>query len=101
MVFNRAHVLDLTNYLRQHVSSDGYDMMTRDFGREKGLSRWAQYPMLMQHLGFHSILSWDRPIDQIVWSMAFEDLSPKKQKHDHERSVRELYGDNAWPEQSG
>lgn len=101
LVFNRAHVPELTDYLQQHVSSQGYDMMTRDFGREMGLARWAQYPMLMQHLGFHSILSWNRPVNEIVWSMAFENLDPQRQAKDHEQNVQKLYGDSAWLNQTG
>lgn len=96
LVFNRAVAPKLMEYLRQHAGPDGYDMITRDFGRQEHLSRWAQYPMLLQHLGVHSIMSWDRPIDQIVWSMAFEDLDARGRDRDHARSVRELYGNDAW-----
>jgi len=64
LVFNRARVPGLVGYLRENYAArpdlpsaarrkevGKYDMMTRDYARGYGLTRWSLYPVVVQHVG--------------------------------------------------
>jgi len=63
-VFNQARVPGLVGYLRDNYAArpdlpselrmkevGKYDMMTRDYARGQGLTRWSMYPVVVQHVG--------------------------------------------------
>ena len=70
LVFNRARVSGLVGYLRDNYAArpdlpsaarrkevGKYDMMTRDYARGYGLTRWSMYPVVVQHVGEFCVLN--------------------------------------------
>ncbi|KAF2099547.1 hypothetical protein NA57DRAFT_75046 [Rhizodiscina lignyota] len=96
MIYPREVAADLASYLEEMAANMPHDNAIMEYHRKKQLALFALYPMQVQHVGFRSIITPNRRDDMEVWSMAFESLSPTNLAHDHERMVKEIYGDKAW-----
>lgn len=96
LLFSRTHVSDLALYLEEKSKEIPHDNAIMEYHRKKRLPRFALYPMMVQHVGFKSIVNPNRRSDQEVWSMAFENLDPVRLKIDHEKMVKQIYGVDAW-----
>lgn len=92
MVFPRRSVPRLVEHLQKAAEIHRpYDVATNDYATERGLERFALYPVMVQHVGTMSIINPDRGNENRVWSMAFESLSAKKLSADHGRMVKQFY----------
>jgi GR25 family glycosyltransferase involved in LPS biosynthesis len=56
LVFPRSTALSIVDLLRDRGSGQ-VDLILNDIAREKGFTRYAQYPVMMQHLGMWPTLS--------------------------------------------
>jgi GR25 family glycosyltransferase involved in LPS biosynthesis len=56
LVFPRSTALSIVDLLRDRGSGQ-VDLILNDIAREKGFTRYAQYPVMIQHLGMWSTLS--------------------------------------------
>ncbi len=54
--------------------------------------------MMVQHMGFESIINPTRERGRAIWSMAFENLSGKKLAKEHRKMVGRLFGEYVWLE---
>ncbi|KAG5926703.1 hypothetical protein E4U42_003026 [Claviceps africana] len=90
MVFPREQVLPLVDFLRRKRRGQ-IDLLLNDRAVEEGLTRYALYPVMAQHIGLDSARATAMAEAQAVWSMAYEDLDPETLHHDHERLVDEYY----------
>lgn len=100
ILYSRKHVADLASYLDEKAKDKPHDNAIMDYSREKRLARFALYPMMVQHVGFRSIINPNRRDDMEVWSMAFESLDQRLLERQHERMVKEIYGPEAWVPQT-
>jgi len=90
-VLRGSHATGLDVDQRQPTITLG-TLIIDDHARDNGLLRYALDPVQIQHMGFTSQLDPSRPLSQAVWSMAFEDLEEETLEKEHDRMVRELYG---------
>ncbi|KAI4764759.1 hypothetical protein E4T52_03166 [Aureobasidium sp. EXF-3400] len=91
LVFPRSTARSILTMLRDRGSGQ-VDLILNDIARNQGLTRYAQYPVMMQHLGKNSVR---RTVDreaQAIWSMAFERLSPYHLEQQHLDMTRHRYG---------
>lgn len=99
MVYPRAEVAGLVDELRRRAEEENYDVVIDEYSWKRegeGLDHLALYPMMVQHVGFESLISPDRDGDKHVWSMAYEDLGAKELEGEHEVMVKEMFGEGAW-----
>lgn len=97
LVFNRMHVDQLVEYLYMRRHEGYHDILTEDYSRMQGFVSWTQYPIVAQHVGTHSSIQKKEGENQKVWSMAFEDLDPRRLARQHGENVRRVFGDWAMP----
>ncbi|KAF2098818.1 hypothetical protein NA57DRAFT_76056 [Rhizodiscina lignyota] len=95
-VFNRQQIPDLVEHMRNEEFNLPHDLAINQFRRDRGLARFALYPIIAQHFGFHSIINPNRSEEMPIWSIGFEDLKPSRLAQDHEKMVKEIYGSDAW-----
>jgi hypothetical protein len=99
LVYNRDHAQALSEFLMEATTVHGRtgrsDMLPKDFAWQHGLARISAYPMLAQHAGRISAIDTSSDEARRVWSMAFEDLKPRKLARGHIKDVKELFGDEA------
>lgn len=100
ILYSRKHASDLASYLEEKSKEKPHDNAIMDYSREKRLARFALYPIMVQHVGFRSIINPNRRDDMEVWSMEFENLDQKLLKQQHEKMVKEIYGPDAWVPQT-
>lgn len=100
ILYSRNHVSDLASYLEEKSKEKPHDNAIMDYSREKQLARFALHPMMVQHVGFKSIINPNRRDDMEVWSMAFESLDQELLAKQHESMVKEIYGPDAWVPQA-
>ncbi|KAI1342267.1 hypothetical protein F5Y15DRAFT_336203 [Xylariaceae sp. FL0016] len=98
LVYNRAHAQDLSDFMMAATAKESpgrSDMLPKDFAFEHGLARISAYPMLAQHAGRVSAIDTSSDEARRVWSMAFENFKPSQLALEHQKNVRELFGDDA------
>lgn len=91
MVFPRQQVTQVTEYLLNRTSGQ-IDMMLDDYAVEQGLTRYAHYPVLLQHIGIQSARKTTAKEAQAIWSMAFEQQDPKRLAFEHTLLRQSIYG---------
>ncbi|KAI4850108.1 hypothetical protein E4T44_02938 [Aureobasidium sp. EXF-8845] len=91
LVFPRGAALSIVDMLK-HRGSGQVDLILNDIADDKGLIRYAQYPVMMQHLGRNSVRGTVDRETQAIWSMAFEQLSPYQLEVQHLELSRYRYG---------
>ncbi|KAG6011797.1 hypothetical protein E4U43_008125 [Claviceps pusilla] len=91
MIFPREQVLPLMDFLRQKKTGQ-IDLLLNERAEEEGLTRYALYPVMAQHIGLDSARATTMSEAQAIWSMAYEDLNPETLRLDHRNMVDEYYG---------
>ncbi|SMR58810.1 unnamed protein product [Zymoseptoria tritici ST99CH_1E4] len=94
LIFPRESISPMMDYLQERKSGQ-VDLMLDQLAVERGYARYALYPVQAQHIGLESARKTQRDEAQAVWSMAFEDLEPKKLEAEHLRLARLRYGSEA------
>ncbi|KAF4949243.1 hypothetical protein FSARC_13549 [Fusarium sarcochroum] len=74
LVFPNHHLQSLQDFLREPPYQFPGDMIMEDYARDKGLTKWALDPSVMQHVGL--VESSDGPRRAEVWNFSFERLRP-------------------------
>ncbi|KAM5347294.1 hypothetical protein ACJ41O_010299 [Fusarium nematophilum] len=75
LVFPNHHLQGLEEFLREPPFAYPGDMITEDYARDRGLTKWALDPSVMQHVGI--VESSDGPRRAEVWNFSFERLRPR------------------------
>ncbi|WAO87321.1 Hypothetical protein NCS54_00462600 [Fusarium falciforme] len=75
LVFPNHHLQGLQDFLRTPPFQFPGDMITEDYARDRGLTKWALDPSVMQHVGL--VESSDGPRRAEVWNFSFERLRPR------------------------
>ncbi|KAF2096725.1 hypothetical protein NA57DRAFT_42840 [Rhizodiscina lignyota] len=96
LLFPREQVPGVAAFITEHADKRPHDHLLMHYSQEKQLARYALYPVQAQHLGFKSIVNPERDESWGVWNMGFENLQSSKLAREHERMVKEIYGDEAW-----
>jgi len=91
MIFPRTRVPLLLNFLEQ-ARQGQIDLLLDQLAKEKGMTRWASYPVQAQHIGLESSRMTEGDEAQAIWSMAFEALDPETLSREHAQMVEEYYG---------
>ncbi|KAF4980532.1 hypothetical protein FZEAL_3467 [Fusarium zealandicum] len=74
LVFPGRHLQSLQDFLREPPYQFPGDMIMEDYARDRGLTKWALDPTVMQHVGL--VESSDGPRRAEVWNFSFERLRP-------------------------
>ena len=104
MIYPRAEVSSLIDELRRRAEEEDYDVIINDYSWQRGgsvssgerMEHFSLYPIMVQHVGFESVISPDRDSDKQIWSMAYEDLQPEKLRKEHESMVKGMFGEGFW-----
>ena len=88
LVFNRAHLEGLVNFLRERRAGR-CDLMTGDYAGRNGLKRLSMYPMVMQHIGKTFICTFHVRTGQA------DKIQVSRPPHEQRHRKRKQYG--AWP----
>jgi len=91
LVFPREIVPNITTYLRIHAKETAPDIQFLYYGRQEKLPRFVLNPIQVQHMGFSSIINPNRHTKDLLWSVAFENLRPKRLEADHKAMISRLY----------
>ncbi|KEQ68078.1 hypothetical protein M436DRAFT_77137 [Aureobasidium namibiae CBS 147.97] len=91
LIFPRSTAEFILDILEERGSGQ-LDIVLNDIARDQGLTRYAQYPVMMQHLGKNSVRNTVNREAQAVWSMTFEQLSPYQLEQQHLEMNRLRYG---------
>ncbi|KAF4472858.1 integral membrane [Fusarium albosuccineum] len=75
LVFPNHHLQGLQDFLREPPFQFPGDMITEDYARDRGLTKWALDPSVMQHVGLVESSEGLRRAE--VWNFSFERLRPK------------------------
>lgn len=96
LIFPHHQLQPLSTYLRE-TGAGQVDLLVNQFGREHNYRRKSIYPMLVQHRGAiaGSVRGTTAKEAKQIWSMAFENLDPKKLRKKHDELVTKL-----WPNSS-
>lgn len=94
MIYSRAHIQGIYDALTTDYMTWDYDIRIKQYGRDNGVKGLSLYPMMVQHLGFESVINPDR--GDAIWSVAFEGLRRERLREEHRRMHGSLLGEEAW-----
>jgi hypothetical protein len=95
IIFPTRNIEPLIHTLQTRTEETTPDWSIMQHARREGLSRYVLNPVLIQHRGaMESVITPDRNgqgAKGLLWSVAFEDLNPKRLKREHFQIVRKLF----------
>lgn len=90
-IFARERLPSLIQALRDEAPYKPHDLIIRDHAWLNDFARYVLTPSQIQHIGFSSILSTSRSLEDFPWSVAFEDLKVADLVKEHADMVRKVY----------